>query len=59
MYNFCNMVVFIPQDIRNTESILLFKSRIKSGTVKNALSDYVDLILQNILMTVMIGLFTL
>ena len=36
----------LSQDIRNTESMLFFKSKIKSGTVKNALADYVDLLFQ-------------
>ena len=35
-----------PQDIRNTESLSLFKSKIKSGTVKIAPADYVDLLFQ-------------
>ena len=36
----------LPQDIRNTESLSLFKSKIKSSTVKNALADYVDHLFQ-------------
>ena len=36
----------LPQDIRNAESLSLFKSKIKSGTVKIALADYVALLFQ-------------
>ena len=45
-YRWPQLKFSLPQDIRNTESISLFKSKIKSGTVENAVADYVDLLFQ-------------